>query len=62
MHLIPRSWWNGQYYIDQRANSIPGGLGQMIGSFNSPFYMGIDRFQTARETGSLSAWTVRYRP
>ena len=50
--------WNGRiHYIDQRANSISGGLGQMIGSFNSPFYMGIDRFQTARETGSLSAWT-----
>ena len=50
--------WDGRiHYIDQRANSISGGLGQMIGSFNSPFYMGIDRFQTARETGSLAAWT-----
>ena len=51
--------WDGRiHYIDQRANSISGGLGQMISSFNSPFYMGIDRFQMARETGSLYAWTT----
>jgi len=50
--------WDGRiHYIDQRANSISGGLGQMISSFNSPLYMGIDRFQLARETGSLYAWT-----
>lgn len=29
----------------------------MISSFNNPVYMGIDRFQMARETGSLYAWT-----
>lgn len=50
--------WDGRlHYIDQRANSIGGGLGQMISSFNSPMFMGIDRFQNARETGSLYAWT-----
>ncbi|MBT59940.1 MAG: hypothetical protein CMA63_00115 [Euryarchaeota archaeon] len=50
--------WEGRiHYIDQRANGINGGLGQMISSFNSPLYMGIDRFQMARETGSLYAWT-----
>ena len=50
--------WEGRiHYIDQRANSITGGLGQMISNFNSPMYMGIDRFQMARETGSLYAWT-----
>ncbi len=52
------SKWDGRiHYIDQRASSISGGLGQMISSFNSPMYMGIDRFQLARETGSLYAWT-----
>ena len=51
--------WDGRiHYIDQRANTISGGLGQMISNFNSPFYMGIDRFQMARETGSLYAWTT----
>ena len=50
--------WEGRiHYIDQRANSITGGLGQMISNFNSPMFMGIDRFQMARETGSLYAWT-----
>ena len=50
--------WEGRiHYMDQRANSITGGLGQMISNFNSPLYMGIDRFQMARETGSLYAWT-----
>ena len=31
----------------------------MISSFNSPFFMGIDRFQLSRETGSLYAWTTQ---
>ncbi len=56
--------WEGRiHYIDQRANGITGGLGQMISNFNSPMYMGIDRFQMARETGSLYAWTSsNYEP
>ena len=28
----------------------------MISNFNSPFFMGIDRFQRARDTGSIYAW------
>lgn len=49
--------WDDQiHYIDQRASSIGGGLGQMINSFNNPLYMGIDRFQLAREVGSFYNW------
>ena len=41
--------WDGRiHYIDMDASNIQGGLGQMISSFNSPFFMGIDRFQRAR--------------
>lgn len=50
--------WNDRiHYIDEPAGGISGGLGEMITSFNNPRYMGIDRFQLARETGSLYAWT-----
>ena len=49
--------WDGRiHYIDMDASNIQGGLGQMISSFNSPFFMGIDRFQRARDTGSIYAW------
>ncbi|MBT4924948.1 MAG: hypothetical protein HON16_04275 [Euryarchaeota archaeon] len=49
--------WNDRiHYIDQRASSITGGLGDMISSINNPLYMGIDRFQMARESGSLSSY------
>ena len=49
--------WNDRiHYIDQRATSITGGLGDMIGSINNPLYMGIDRFQMARESGSLASY------
>ena len=51
------AYWNQRiHYIDQRANSIGGGLGDMISSINNPLYMGIDRFQMARETGSLVSY------
>ena len=51
------AFWNGRiHYIDMDASNIQGGLGQMISSFNNPFFMGIDRFQRARETGSIYAW------
>ena len=50
-------WQDRIHYIDQQAGSLSGGLGEMITSFNNPRYMGIDRFQQARETGSLYAWT-----
>ncbi len=50
--------WNDRiHYIDVDASNLGGGLGQMISSFNNPFFMGIDRFQLSRETGSLYAWT-----
>ncbi|MEC7260873.1 MAG: peptide-N-glycosidase F-related protein [Candidatus Thermoplasmatota archaeon] len=49
--------WDGRiHYIDMDASNIQGGLGQMISNFNSPFFMGIDRFQRARDTGSIYAW------
>lgn len=52
--------WNSRiHYIDTDANNIGGGLGNMISSINNPLYMGIDRFQLARETGSLYAWTTQ---
>ncbi len=51
------AYWNDRiHYIDQRANSIGGGLGDMISSINNPLYMGIDRFQMARESGSLVSY------
>ena len=50
-------WDNRIHYIDVDASNLGGGIGNMIGSFNNPFFMGIDRFQLARETGSLYAWT-----
>ncbi|MDP6362217.1 MAG: peptide-N-glycosidase F-related protein [Candidatus Poseidoniaceae archaeon] len=50
-------WADRIHYIDQRAGTLGGGIGDMITSFNNPRYMGIDRFQQARETGSLYAWT-----
>ena len=50
--------WSGRiHYIDMDASNIQGGLGEMISNTNSPFFMGIDRFQRARETGSIYAWT-----
>ena len=49
-------WQDRIHYIDIRANSISGGLGDMISSINNPLYMGIDRFQMARETGSLASY------
>ena len=49
--------WSGRiHYIDMDASNIQGGLGEMISNFNSPFFMGIDRFQRARDTGSIYAW------
>ena len=49
-------WEDRIHYIDMDASNIQGGLGQMISNFNSPFFMGIDRFQRARDTGSIYAW------
>tara|TARA_B100001564_G_scaffold103462_1_gene85403 strand:- start:7946 stop:10981 length:3036 start_codon:yes stop_codon:yes gene_type:complete len=52
-------WDDRIHYIDMDASNLGGGIGSMISSFNSPFFMGIDRFQLARETGSLYAWTTQ---
>ena len=54
------AYWDDRiHYIDMDASNIGGGLGSMISSFNNPLYIGIDRFQLARETGSLYAWTTQ---
>ena len=54
------AYWDDRiHYIDIDASNLGGGIGNMISSFNSPFFMGIDRFQLARETGSLYAWTTQ---
>ena len=50
-------WDSRIHYIDVDASNLGGGIGNMISSFNNPLYMGIDRFQLSRETGSLYAWT-----
>jgi hypothetical protein len=50
-------WDSRIHYIDVDASNLGGGIRSMISSFNNPLYMGIDRFQLARETGSLYAWT-----
>ena len=52
-------WNNRIHYIDVDASNLGGGIGSMISSFNNPFFVGIDRFQLARETGSLYAWTTQ---
>jgi hypothetical protein len=51
-----QKWEDRIHYIDMDASNIQGGLGQMISNFNNPFFMGIDRFQRARDTGSIYAW------
>ena len=51
-------WQDRIHYIDMRATNIQGGLGDMLNSMNSA-YFGIDRFQLARETGSLYAWVTQ---
>ncbi len=51
-------WMPRIHFIDQRGFDINGGLGDVIDSWSSLYY-GIDRFQRARETGSLYAWTTQ---
>ena len=50
-------WDSRIHYIDIDANNLGGGIGAIINAFNNPFFVGIDRFQLARETGSLTSWT-----
>ena len=49
-------WENRIHYIDQDMSTASGGIGDLISNWNS-FYYGIDRFQRAREIGSIYAWT-----
>ncbi|DAC23609.1 MAG TPA: hypothetical protein HA345_03535, partial [Candidatus Thalassarchaeaceae archaeon] len=52
-----RDSWNGRiHYMDQRASSSSGSLGQIINEW-SAFYYGIDRFQRWRQIGSLLDWS-----
>ncbi|MDP6869786.1 MAG: peptide-N-glycosidase F-related protein [Candidatus Poseidoniaceae archaeon] len=44
------------HFIDQDMSNANGGLGDLINSWGSLYY-GIDRFQRAREIGSIYAWT-----
>jgi len=48
-------WMDRIHFIDQDASNIGGGLGDLINNWQSLSY-GIDRFQRARETGSLNDW------
>ena len=50
-------WMSRIHFIDMDASNIQGGLGDILSSFNNPAFVGIDRFQQARETGSIYAWT-----
>ena len=50
-------WQDRIHYINQDASTIGGGLGDLINSWGALSY-GIDRFQRARETGSIYAWTT----
>ena len=52
-----RDSWSGRIqYMDQRASSSSGSLGQIINEW-SAFYYGIDRFQRWRQVGSLLDWS-----
>jgi hypothetical protein len=49
--------WSGRiHYIDQDLSTASGGIGDLIDNWGSLYY-GIDRFQRAREIGSIYAWT-----
>ena len=51
--------WDGRiHYIDQDMSTASGGIGNLINNWNSLYY-GIDRFQRAREIGSIYAWTTQ---
>ena len=49
-------WMPRIHFIDQRANSLNGGIAGLIQNWGS-FYYGIDRFQQSREIGSLHDWS-----
>ena len=49
-------WMPRIHFIDQRANSLNGGIADLIQNWGT-FYYGIDRFQQSREIGSLHDWS-----
>tara|TARA_B110000444_G_scaffold125664_1_gene118072 strand:+ start:19761 stop:22808 length:3048 start_codon:yes stop_codon:yes gene_type:complete len=49
-------WEDRIHYIDQDMSASSGGMGDLINNWNTLYY-GIDRFQRAREIGSIYAWT-----
>ena len=51
-----QKWADRIHYIDQDMSTASGGLGDIINNWGSLYY-GIDRFQRAREIGSIYAWT-----
>ena len=52
------AYWDDRiHYIDMDASNLGGGIGAMIGSFNNPSSWGSTDSNSARETGSLYAWT-----
>ena len=52
-----RDSWNGRImYMDQRASTSSGSLGDIINEWSS-FYYGIDRFQRWRQIGNLLDWS-----
>ena len=52
-----RDSWNGRImYMDQRASTSSGSLGDIINEW-STFYYGIDRFQRWRQIGNLLDWS-----
>ena len=53
---IQESWSGRILYLDQRASTISGSLGDIINEWNT-FYYGIDRFQRWRQIGNLLDWS-----
>ena len=49
-------WKDRIHYIDQDMSMASQGLGDLINNWNTLYY-GIDKFQRAREIGSIYAWT-----
>tara|TARA_B100000902_G_scaffold194797_2_gene186107 strand:- start:18987 stop:22121 length:3135 start_codon:yes stop_codon:yes gene_type:complete len=53
---VQNSWNDRILYMDQRATSSSGSLGDIINEW-STFYYGIDRFQRWRQIGNLLDWS-----
>ena len=53
---VQDSWEGRIQYMNQRATSSSGSLGQIINEWNT-FYYGVDRFQRWRQIGNLLDWS-----